>query len=132
MRFLRHALAATVLALCTAPVSAATVTVIDGQSVAIDGKAFRLRGIAGLKLDETCTTSKGARWECGKKARDQLAAVAAMDEMICQPAGPDAVLCRVAGLDVGLQLVKAGLARAAGDYQTIEEDARTAKVGIWQ
>ena len=55
-----------------------------------------------------------------------------MGEIRCQPAERGSAICRVAGIDIAALLVKEGLARAAGDYQDLEDRARAAKTGIWE
>lgn len=111
---------------------AAEVHLLSGDTVMIGGQRFRLHGISAPALDEICTASNGSTWPCGRKALDQLTKAAALDEMVCQVVERKAVLCRVAGLDVGALLVKEGLAKAAGDYGGVEDRARATKAGIWQ
>lgn len=110
----------------------ADVAIVDGDTVTVDGARVHLHGIDAPVLDETCKTSAGVVWPCGQRARQQLAAVAQDDELQCTMVGAGEAVCRVAGLDIGALLVKAGLAKAAGDYQELEEQARAARVGIWE
>lgn len=110
----------------------ADVSVVDGNSIKLNGQTVRLWGIAAPSLDETCTTRGGKIWPCGKRARDQLSEAVREDDPSCQNKEAGFVQCRVSGIDVGLLLVKEGLARSTGPYAEIEERARSAKTGIWE
>ncbi len=105
---------------------------IDGGTLEIDGVSTRLWGIAAPAAGENCRTSSGAEWPCGARARDQLAAVAANEDIACEPKGDGTALCRAAGLDLGRLMVKEGLARSAGPYGDAEAAARAAHIGLWQ
>ena len=107
-------------------------SVVDGNTVMIEGRKFHLHGIDAPALNEICPASDGRSWPCGGKARDQLAEAMASTTTACQIIGRETVLCRTAGLDVGALLVKEGLAKASDDYWDVEDRARAAKVGIWQ
>lgn len=111
---------------------AADVQVIDGGTLTIDGRTVRLWGIEAPTATQTCVTTTGRSWACGKRVRDQLRSVVQDDEIVCQPKAPGFELCRVAGLDIGALLVKEGLVRARDDYQELEGRARSARVGLWE
>lgn len=121
----------TVLA-STSLAGAADVTVLDGATLVYDGKVVGLWGIRAPERTETCTTSTGTNWPCGERAFRQLSAVAADDTFSCQAKQDDFVVCRAGSLDIGLLMVKEGLARATQDYKAIEAGAREAKTGIWE
>lgn len=101
-------------------------------SVAVNGKTVRLWGIDAPAAGETCTTTAGKVWPCGARVRDQLRAVFTDEKPLCEEKPEGFVLCRASGLDVGLLLVKEGLAKSTGPYAEIEARARSAKVGLWE
>lgn len=100
--------------------------------MAVNGKDNRLWGIDAPSLDETCTTAAGKVWRCGARVRDQLRALLTEEKPVCEAKADGAMLCRAAGLDIGLLLVKEGLAKSTGPYQDVEARARSAKVGMWE
>jgi endonuclease YncB( thermonuclease family) len=114
------------------PAVAADIQVIDGGTLVVDGRTVRLWGIAAPVARQTCVTTAGRSWPCGKRVRDQLRSAVEGDEIVCQPKAPGFELCRVAGLDIGALLVKEGLAKAQNDYQELEARARSARVGLWE
>jgi len=127
-----HAILFLGLLLFVNPAAAADIQVIDGGALVVDGRTVRLWGIETPTAAQTCVTTAGRSWPCGKRARDELRSVVQENVVVCQPKAPGFELCRVAGLDVGALLVKEGLARARGDYQELEARARSAHVGLWE
>lgn len=120
------------LLLGSSPLLAAEGRMADDDAVLIDGQRLTLHGVDLPSADEVCTTSGGRKWPCGRHVREELARAAALDEVVCLPAERETVICRIGGMDIGALLVKEGLARAAGDYQALEDRARAAKIGIWE
>lgn len=119
------------LALCM-PSRGASAIVVDGGTLTVDGRTFGLWGIEAPTAGRTCRTAAGAEWACGDRAREELAAVVADTDVECEAKGEGVALCRAAGLDLGLLLVKEGLAWSRGGYDEIEGQAREARVGIWE
>lgn len=111
---------------------AAEVTVLDGATLAYEGKVVRLWGVRAPEKVKTCTTSKGTNWPCGERAFRQLSAVAADATFSCRRKQADFVVCRAGLLDIGLLMVKEGLAYATQDYKDVEAGAREAGTGIWE
>jgi endonuclease YncB( thermonuclease family) len=120
------------LLLLANPVIAADIEVIDGGTLVVDGRTVRLWGIEAPSADQTCVTTSGRSWPCGKRVRDQLRSAVRDSAVACQPKAPGIELCRVAGLDIGALLVKEGLAKAQDDYRELEARARAARVGLWE
>lgn len=114
------------------PAVAANIEVIDGATLVVDGRTVRLWGIEAPSAEQTCVTTTGRSWPCGKRVRDQLVSAVRDSAIACQPKAPGIELCRIAGLDIGALLVKEGLARARDDYQELEARARAARVGLWE
>lgn len=121
-----------ILSLGLTSLPAAGPAMADGGTVSINAQRVRLHGIDMPSVDAICTTSQGRQWPCGRRVREQLAEAAALGPIVCQPAERQTVICRAGGMDVAALLVKEGLARAAGDYQDLEDGARTAKIGLWE
>lgn len=111
---------------------AASAVVTDGDSLELDGKHVEIWGIIAPSKSETCATSTGKSWPCGERAFDQLSQAAADASFACEEKEPGFVICRAGGLDIGMLLVKEGLARSRQDYKDVESRAREAKVGIWE
>lgn len=130
--FPRIVLFVTALLLGCNPLLSAEMQIAGDDTVLINAQKLHLHGIALPSADEICTTSAGRIWPCGRNAREQLAKAAALDEITCQPAERGTAICRIGGLDIGALLVKEGLAKAAGDYQDLEDRARAAKIGLWE
>jgi endonuclease YncB( thermonuclease family) len=130
--FPRLALFVTALLLSSSPLLSAEKPMAAGEHVVIQGQSLRLHGVDVPSADEICTTSDGRQWPCGRHVRDELARAVTLDEVICQPAERETAVCRISGIDLGALLVKEGLAKAAGDYQALEDRARAAKIGIWE
>ncbi|MDI6027965.1 hypothetical protein QBK99_17385 [Corticibacterium sp. UT-5YL-CI-8] len=124
-------LAASAVFAISVPASSET-TVAGGGTLLIDGKPVKLWGVEVPLPGRICTTSTGREWACGDRARDQLAEVIAADAPICESKGDNAVLCRVVGLDIGLLLVKEGLAWSRGGYDEAEMRAKEARIGLWE
>lgn len=113
--------------------------VIDGDSLRIHGREVRLEGIDAPELHQTCLEA-GRPWPCGKAAREALARLVHRAPALCLTRGNDRygralATCRVAGRDIGAQMVENGLAIAYGRasrYSAEEAEARAAYRGLWQ
>ena len=111
-------------------------TVVDGDTLRLDGERVRLLNIDAPELDQTCQDVQGADWGCGRSARAALQALIAGRHVSCAPQGRDRygrllAHCRVAGTDIAQAIVGQGLAVAEGGYFGEEAGARTARRGIW-
>jgi endonuclease YncB( thermonuclease family) len=115
--------------------------VIDGSTLAIDGTKIRLERIEAPETDQVCLNSKGARWNCGIEARDQLAAHIAGREIKCSLNDIDTLphklaTCYLAGEDLNDWIVQQGWAlpyyRQSFVYVHAEKEARAQKRGLWQ
>jgi endonuclease YncB( thermonuclease family) len=135
------------LLLWALPVHAAdqqgTATILDGDTVVIATTTFRLDGIDAPELDQQCLDEKGEYWACGVLARHRLIAIIDGREMRCVDKGEDTVhknrrigQCVVGDTELNEWLVREGWAinfepYAKGRFKNAEEDARTAKRGMW-
>lgn len=108
----------------------------DGDSFRLGSDRVRLLGLDAPELAQHCAAADGARWPCGRVARDRMAVLLASGPISCQPEGRDRydrllARCSVNGQDIGATLVTEGLAIAADDYWKLEASARAARRGIW-
>lgn len=116
------------------------VTVIDGDTLEIDGTVYGLDGIDAPEVGQTCL--QGAkRWRCGLEAARNLQLVTALGAVQCAPR-PDAssdtpkATCVTGTTDLAETMVKRGyaIALAGGPlaYAKAEADAKAARLGIWR
>src|SRR5262245_19063198 len=49
-----------------------TASVTDADTIVIGGQPIRLQGVDAPETDQICLDSRGALWNCGIDARDQL------------------------------------------------------------
>ena len=114
-------------------------TVIDGDSLTVNGLAVRLFGIDAPEGKQTCERS-GAHWPCGEEAATQLRSITAGHQVHCEGCGNDAygrlvAVCSADGFELNKMMVEAGWATAytkySDDYIGAEARAKAARVGIW-
>lgn len=108
----------------------------DGDSFHLGDDRVRLLGLDAPELAQDCAGADGARWACGRVARDRMASLLASGPIDCRPEDRDRydrllARCAVDGMDLGATLVAEGLAVSAGDYWDEQSAARSARRGIW-
>ncbi|GGC73287.1 thermonuclease family protein [Chelatococcus reniformis] len=108
---------------------------IDGDSLRLGQRDIRLLGIDAPELHQSCDRY-GERYECGRLARSELAALLARGPANCHGEGSDKygrvlAVCQIGGEDVNAALVRGGAAVSYGRYEHEEQAARTARRGIW-
>jgi endonuclease YncB( thermonuclease family) len=124
-------------------ISAATATVKDGDTLVLDGRAFRILGIDAPEYHQLCKDKSGADWPCGKAARAQMVALVTPGALVCAPQANDKYGRAVASCasatvpDLGEAMVQSGLAinfggYGNGPYGDAEAAAKSAQRGIWQ
>jgi endonuclease YncB( thermonuclease family) len=126
--------------------------VVDGDTLRVDGRTFRLWGIDAPELVQACERD-GLNYACGRAAAAYLRSLltpaiptgdrtvdAAAAQVVCEPRASDqygrtAALCRAGTMDLGAEMVRGGwalvLVRHGTDYAAEEEDARTNLRGLW-
>ncbi len=126
-----------------APASAevvGTASVIDGDSLEIEGRRIDLYGIDAPESGQTC------RWgnrtiSCGVMARGALLDLVTAVEVTCKQegvAGDGSMIarCSADGFDIGGNMVYTGWALAdrqiTGRYVRMEEIARERRHGLWR
>lgn len=110
-------------------------SVIDGDSLRVDGAELRLAGLDAPELHQTCMMGDRP-YPCGQDARRELVRLTAGTPLTCEVDGHDRygrrlARCRMGVQDVGALLVQRGLAVAYGRYTAEEAQARQHKAGIW-
>ena len=110
--------------------------VIDGDTIVIHGRHIRLFGVDAFESNQVC-----GQFACGVQAQSVMrgltqAAVITCDQQDIDPYGRVVAICRTAaGLDIGREMVRRGLAvayrRFSLRYLDDEAYARTHRLGAW-
>jgi endonuclease YncB( thermonuclease family) len=124
----------------TAPISGAA-RIIDGDSLEIAGVRIRIFGIDAPEWRQQCRDARGEPYACGREATRALDRLIGGRTVTCTPVthdryDRDIATCEVIGRDLGDAMVRAGHAvdyarHSRGRYAAAEQEARTAKRGIW-
>lgn len=114
------------------------VTVIDGDTLDIDGEAIRLAGIDTPELGQPCDQD-GHLTACGREAAFMLRKIIEMEHerpACTKAADGDAFTCQVGSVDPAEVLLESGLAVALSNapmhYRLAERRAREVPLGIWK
>jgi endonuclease YncB( thermonuclease family) len=115
---------------------AGTYYVIDGDTLALNGKRFRLLGIDAPELDQQCQRN-GSDWPCGQAAKQALAGLVSAG-LECRGNEMDRyqrllVRCFMHGQDVAAQMVRQGMA-VRTEYFLFSDEEKQAKaggLGLW-
>jgi endonuclease YncB( thermonuclease family) len=106
-------------------------TVIDGDTIKLNGVNYRLHGIDAPELHQTCPDG----WDAGQKARNALQGIIdARGNVRCQKMAEDhygrtVAICRASGMDMGAAIVSLGYAWAYRKYssQYVDQEAFAAR-----
>lgn len=120
-------------------------SVIDGDTLQVDGDVVQLYGIDAPELGQLCE-SDGRLWHCGMEAALALSKLVALnssslrcspwkaDEGVPTPTSAPRV-CEVGSEDLAVLMLHSGnslaLAGAFPDYLDAQQQARNAGLGIW-
>ena len=132
-------------ALCAAPAHAQTITgratVLDGGTLEVRGTRILLADIEQVADDHVCERTGDETWRCGPRALNALEEFLEESIVSCvvksrDGSGQVAASCSTNGLDVGLWLLRNGLAQAAptassSRYRQAEAEAKAARRGMW-
>jgi endonuclease YncB( thermonuclease family) len=127
------AIAALVLVALAEP--AAAQRVIDGDTIEMDGKRWRLWGIDAPETHQACADG----WPAGLQATATMRKLMEGSSVVCKFRGHDRYkrtigLCRANGEDLGAAMVSAGMAwaytRYSSDYVSQEKAAIGARLGV--
>lgn len=107
----------------------------DGDSIRQGAKRLRLQGIDAPEFSQTCVRD-GKPWDCGQQSRRALSVLLGRCGSVCEGSERDRygrllVTCRNGKLDINGEQVRQGLAVAFGAYEREQQEARTAKRGLW-
>lgn len=125
---------ALLLLLTPASVSAQT-TVIDGDTLRVDGQPFRISGIDAPEKVQWCDGD----YPAGELSTRTLEKLVQGGKVTCEPKGTDRYLrtlavCYVDGVDLGKTMVRLGMAwaftRYSQDYVDQEALARQERLGV--
>lgn len=119
--------------------SAATIAIVDGQTLWLNGTLVRLDGVDVPPRGLFCPQAYGTLHDCGAAAVATLASLMRNRDVTCELSGRDAAgiirgLCRAGDTDLNRGLIAAGWARATADLAGFHEDeraARAARRGLW-
>lgn len=116
-------------------------TVVDGDTIVVDGVRIRLEGIDAPEAGQTCNDERGRPWPCGDVATRTLGRVVSAGPLRCDNRGLDKygrtlAVCRQGSVDINALMVRTGLAWAfvkySRTYEREEAEARARRVGIWR
>ncbi len=114
---------------------------IDGDSLRKGESEYRLHAIDAPELHQTCVSSSGADYPCGREAHKVLRTLVSGHDLTCRILETDRYgrfvgSCSAAEIDINAEMVRQGWAiayRQHGlDYAAAESEARNARRGIWQ
>jgi len=114
--------------------SATAQTVVDGDTIKLDGTMYRLWGIDAPEQNQSC-----GDWQAGAEATRTLFGLMSGHTIACSPKTTDrygrtVALCRADGADLGAAMVRMGMAwaflRFSLDYLPEEAAARNEALGI--
>ena len=134
MAFLIYTLAATAQTATVGPPE-----VVDGETVRVSGKAFRLYGIDAPDIAQTCEI-RDRKYNCGRVSMTALMDLVAGVNIRCVPrrgatGTPVMANCYATGYDLSEGMVHTGWAlampRDGTKYVRIEAQAKNAKRGLW-
>lgn len=119
---------------------AGTPTVVDGETIEVAGRRFRLYGIDAPDPRQSCEI-RGRTYACGNVARTALMDLVARVAVRCRPRagapeGMPFATCFAGGYDLSEGMVYTGWAmampRSGTKYARIERAAEKARRGLWQ
>ncbi|MBU2580298.1 MAG: thermonuclease family protein [Alphaproteobacteria bacterium] len=114
---------------------------ISGNVMDVGGEKVVLRGIEAPALRQSCTDKRGRKWRCGRSALTALRKITGYETVVCKVAETDregrkVADCMVGETNIAAELVKDGKVFAGTGffraYGSEEEEAKSAKRGIWQ
>ena len=111
-------------------------SVIDGDTVDVNGQRVRLFGIDAPEASQTCGAIP-----CGQQSTDAMRGLIGGRVVACDPGDTDrygriVAVCHAGDQDINAWMVASGWAmsyvRYGADYAVLEGEARQSEVGIWR
>ena len=140
----RFALVVIFAMMAAEPGSADTIgraTVLDGDTLAVEGETIGLWGVDAPELEQSCRDPRGARWPCGYHAKQLLVRLAEGQIVVCRvlSAGQfrmTRATCNADGRDLGWAMVAFGFALddirySSGAYASPQRQSSNVRAGIW-
>lgn len=115
-------------------------SVIDGDSIEIEGRRIRLHGIDAPDGRQSCKDAAGKSYPCGQRAASALADKITSRTIRCNPKSTDSsgskvAVCWLDNVNLNIWMVSQGWAIAdrsgSANYMPWENEARKAKRGLW-
>ncbi|WP_236622474.1 thermonuclease family protein [Thermus tengchongensis] len=117
-------------------------SVVDGDTLEIQGVRIRLWGVDAVESSQTCRYGDGRVWPCGRQAAFALADFLGQRTVRCKRRDTDrhgrmVAVCWVGETELNRWLVAQGWALdytrySGGTYLAAQEEARRNRRGIWQ
>jgi len=127
-------------ALVSAETLRGVVSVIDGDTLDLQGQRIRLHGVDAPESNQPCIMPDQSSWPCGRRVAQVLDQAVGRKSVVCEITDQDRYgrkigVCYIDGQDINAWLVREGLAFAyrqySTDYVSDEDAARLARKGIW-
>ena len=116
-------------------------SVIDGDTIRIDGVDIGLYGIDAPEMKQTCKTHKGKIQQCGELSRQTLEGLIRGRQVTCKDLRDDAdgnpaAACFIGPISINEHMVADGWAvadpRAGHEFDRAETFAKARNEGIWR
>ena len=120
-------------------------SVVDGDSIRVNNQKteIRLLGIDAPEMKQKCLDKNYDEYKCGEVSKEFLTKLIAGKQIICYSTGHDIyqrylAYCFLAAQNINEEILKNGMAiiydlnSASDELKAIEQQARNAKLGIWQ
>lgn len=117
--------------------AAASVRVVDGDTLRLGERTLRLSGLLSPERGQTCHTANGVGFDCGATAAEALARLVQGRDLDCHVKGRDGFgrplgTCQAGGVELNAALISSGWALAEkAAMQPLEAEARQAGRGLW-
>ena len=145
MQIARSIIIAIALAAASASAHADTLTgrasVIDGDTLEMQGERIRILDIDAPESRQPCIEPDGTEWRCGQQAAMALSDWIAQQTVTCETTKKDKykrwlARCAVAGQDVAKWLAENGMAVPYRDckceiVRVAADQAKASRLGIW-
>ncbi len=116
-------------------------SVVDGDTLELNGQRIRLHGVDAPESGQSCLDEAGNRYRCGQQAAHFLSRLINRHPTRCLVSGEDRYgrligICFSNGVELNRAMVSEGHAlsyrRYSLDYVHDEDRARLERVGVWQ